>query len=114
MNRNELKSLDLATKIYKRKERIVLSDMLPNVAFMANYLVTNPNSMNGFKNEFAGMFNVGVMVKFRFPAGGRAVISAIRLVPRHASSLWSYRMHARRWNCRSINPFTRSMKQTRS
>jgi hypothetical protein len=63
MNRNELKSLDLATKIYKRKERIVLSDMLPNVAFMANYLVTNPNSMNGFKNEFAGMFNVGVMVK---------------------------------------------------
>ena len=44
-------------------ERIVLSDMLPNVAFMANYLVTNPNSMNGFKNEFAGMFNVGVMVK---------------------------------------------------
>ena len=41
MNRNELKSLDLATKIYKRKERIVLSDMLPNVAFMANYLVTN-------------------------------------------------------------------------
>ena len=30
---------------------------------MANYLVTNPNSMNGFKNEFAGMFNVGVMVK---------------------------------------------------
>ena len=56
-------SLDLATKIYKRKERIVLSDMLPNVAFMANYLVTNPNSMNGFKNEFAGMFNVGVMVK---------------------------------------------------
>ncbi len=63
MNRNELKSLDLATKIYKRKERIVLSDMLPNVAFMANYLVTNPNAMNGFKNEFAGMFNVGVMVK---------------------------------------------------
>ena len=34
-----------------------------DVAFMANYLVTNPNSMNGFKNEFAGMFNVGVMVK---------------------------------------------------
>lgn len=63
MNRNELKSLDLAAKIYKRKERIVLSDMLPNVAFMANYLVTNPNAMNGFKNEFAGMFNLGVMVK---------------------------------------------------
>lgn len=63
MNRDELKSLELATKIYKKKEAIVLADMLPNVALAANYLVTNPNLMNGFKNEFAGMFNVGVMVK---------------------------------------------------
>ena len=63
LNRNELKSLDLATRMYKRKEQIVLADLLPNVAFMANYLVTNPNVMNGFKNDFAGMFNVGVMVK---------------------------------------------------
>lgn len=63
MNRNELRSLDLATKIYKRKERIVLAEMLPNVALAANYFVTNPNVFNGFKNDFAGMFNVGVMVK---------------------------------------------------
>ena len=62
-NRDELKSLELATKIYQKKERIVLADMLPNVALSANYLVTNPNAFNGFKNEFAGMFNVGVMVK---------------------------------------------------
>lgn len=63
MNRNELRSLDLATKIYKRKERIALVEMLPNVALAANYFVTNPNVFNGFKNDFAGMFNVGVMVK---------------------------------------------------
>lgn len=63
MNRGELKSLDLAKKIYSRKERIVLSDMLPNVAFAANYFVTNPNVFNGFKNDFAGMFNIGVIVK---------------------------------------------------
>lgn len=63
MNRGELKSLDLATKIFKRKERIVLADMLPNVALAANYFVTNPSVFNGFKNDFAGMFNVGVMVK---------------------------------------------------
>lgn len=62
-NRKELRSLDLATKIYQKKERIVLADMLPNVAVMANYLITNPNLMNGFQNEFAGMFNAGVMVK---------------------------------------------------
>ena len=63
MNRNELRSLDLATKIYKRKERIALAEMLPNLALAANYFVTNPHVFNGFKNDFAGMFNVGVMVK---------------------------------------------------
>ncbi len=63
MNRNELKSLDLASKIYKKKERIVLADLLPTVAFSANYFVTNPNLFNGFKNDFAGMFNLGVIVR---------------------------------------------------
>ena len=63
MNRNELRSLELAKKIYKKKERIVLADLLPSVALSANYLVTNPNAFNGFKNEFGGMFNIGVMVK---------------------------------------------------
>ncbi len=62
-NRSELKSLELATKIYKKKEHIVLADMLPNLAVTANYLVMNPNAYNGFKNEFSGMFNVGVMLK---------------------------------------------------
>lgn len=63
MNRNELKSLDLAAKIYKKKERIVLADLLPTVAFSANYFVTNPNLFNGYKNDFAGMFNLGVIVR---------------------------------------------------
>lgn len=63
MNRNELKSLDLASKIYKKKERIVLADLLPTVAFLANYFVTNPNLFNGYKNDFAGMFNLGVIVR---------------------------------------------------
>lgn len=62
-NRNELKSLDYAIKIYQKKERIVLSEALPNLAVTANYLVTNPNAFNGFKNDFSGMFNVGVMLK---------------------------------------------------
>ena len=63
MNRSELRSLDLAKKIYQGKERIVLADLLPNVALSANYFVMNPNVFNGFKNDFAGMFNVGVMVR---------------------------------------------------
>jgi outer membrane protein TolC len=61
-NRPELKSLDLATKIYEKKEAVVLADMLPTVALMGNYLITNPNSFNGFQNKFAGSWNVGVLV----------------------------------------------------
>ena len=62
-NRQELRSLGLAEKIYKKKEHIVFADMLPTIGLMANYLVTNPNSFHGFKNDFGGMFNVGVLVK---------------------------------------------------
>jgi outer membrane protein TolC len=61
-NRYELKSLDLAAKIFEKKESIVLSDMLPSVALAGNYIVTNPNSFNGFQNKFGGSWNVGVVV----------------------------------------------------
>ena len=40
-----------------------MAEMLSSVVLTANYLITNPNSHNGFKNEFSGMYNVGVMVK---------------------------------------------------
>jgi outer membrane protein TolC len=66
--RPELRSLELATKIYSKKERLVLADMLPSLAFSANYLVTNPNSFHGFKHEFGGMFQAGLMVKFPLSA----------------------------------------------
>lgn len=62
MNRPELKSLTLATKIYEKKERIVRSEMLPKIALSGNYIVTNPNMFNGFRDEFAGMWNIGVIV----------------------------------------------------
>jgi outer membrane protein TolC len=61
-NRPELKSLDLATKIYEKKEAIVRADMLPTVALAGNYIVSNPNSFNGFQNKFAGSWHVGVLV----------------------------------------------------
>jgi outer membrane protein TolC len=62
-NRQELRSLELATKIYKKKENIVMAEMLPNVALTANYIVTNPNAFYGYKNEFAGAYNFGVAIK---------------------------------------------------
>lgn len=62
-NRNELKSLDYAIRIYQKKESIALSEALPNVALSANYLATNPNMFNGFRKDFDGMWTAGVVVK---------------------------------------------------
>jgi outer membrane protein TolC len=61
-NRPEIRSLELATKIYKGKEKVVRADFLPEIGLMANYLWTNPNSFDGFQNKFGGMWNIGVLV----------------------------------------------------
>ena len=60
--RPELKSLDLANKIYEDKVRVVRSEMLPSLALTGGYLVSNPSLLNGFENKFRGMWNVGVML----------------------------------------------------
>lgn len=62
-NRDELKSLDYAIRIYQKQETIALSEMLPNLAFTANYIVMNPHAYNGFKNDFAGAWNLGFVLK---------------------------------------------------
>lgn len=62
-NREELKSLELASEIYRQKVNVVRSDFLPSVALTANYLVTNPSLVNGFENKFRGMWAAGVVVK---------------------------------------------------
>ena len=59
-NRNEVLSLGYAAKIYEKKKNLALSDMLPKVALVGTYSFSNPNVFNGFKNEFNGMFSVGV------------------------------------------------------
>ena len=61
-DRPETRSLDLAASIYEKKMKMARADMMPKVALMANYMVTNPNLYNGFQKKFGGMFNVGVAV----------------------------------------------------
>lgn len=68
-NRSEIRSLQLATDIYKKQEKIAMADFLPNVALTANYLWTNPNTFDGYQNKFGGMWNVGVVVKVPFNIG---------------------------------------------
>lgn len=71
-NRPELKSLQLAVKMYDQKAKIVQADYLPAVALTGNYLLTNPNLKNGFQKNFSGMWSVGVVAKipvFHFGEG---------------------------------------------
>lgn len=63
VNRTEIRSLELATKIYEKQEKIALADFMPNLAFTANYLWTNPNLFDGYEKKFDGMWNVGVVLK---------------------------------------------------
>lgn len=60
INRPEIRSLELATKIYKGKEKIERAEFLPEVGLVAAYLWTNPNGFDGLQNKFGGMWNVGV------------------------------------------------------
>jgi len=62
-NRPEIRSLELATQIYKQKINVTRAEHLPSIALMGNYMVTNPSVFNSFENKFKGMWNVGVMVQ---------------------------------------------------
>ena len=62
-NRHELKSLELASQIYRQKVNVVRSEFLPSLALTANYAVTNPTLVNGFENKFRGLWAAGVVLK---------------------------------------------------
>lgn len=62
-NRHELKSLELASQIYRQKVNVVRSEFLPTLALTANYAVTNPSLVNGFENKFRGLWAAGVVLK---------------------------------------------------
>jgi len=62
-DRPETRSLELASKIYDKKIGVARADMMPKVALVAGYSVTNPNAFNGFSNSWnGGLFSAGVMV----------------------------------------------------
>lgn len=60
-NRPELKALTQLENIAISNEKVMLSRFMPNIALSGNYLISNPNVYNGYKNEFGGMFTVGVV-----------------------------------------------------
>ena len=62
-DRPETRSLELASRIYDAKAKVIRADGLPKVALTANWLVSNPNPFNGIQKTWnGGMLSTGVMV----------------------------------------------------
>ena len=61
--RQDLNALQLGAKIYEQKAKVEMASMLPQLAVMGMYSVSNPNSFNGYANKFAGAFSVGAVLK---------------------------------------------------
>ncbi|MBP5487079.1 MAG: TolC family protein, partial [Bacteroidales bacterium] len=61
-DRPETRSLELASRIYDGKVAVARADMLPKVAAMGGYMMSNPSLKNGFEKQFNGYWGVGVVV----------------------------------------------------
>ena len=62
-NRPELKQLQNVVDMSRQLTNILKAGNLPQVALMGGYAVSNPNLYNGFERKFAGVWNVGVLVR---------------------------------------------------
>ena len=61
--RHDVRSLELATKIYDQQVKVARSEMMPQLAAVAALHATNPNSYNGFENRFGAAFSVGAVLR---------------------------------------------------
>ena len=62
-NRPELKMLQNMVDMGKQTTNILKAGNLPQVMLTGGYMVSNPNVFNGFEKKFAGVWNVGVLVR---------------------------------------------------
>jgi outer membrane protein TolC len=61
-NRPELRSLELATEIYRQKVKVTRASHLPSLALLGSLSASNPSVFNSFEKKFKGMWSVGLMV----------------------------------------------------
>lgn len=61
--RHDVRSLELATKIYDQQVKVARSEMMPKLAAVAALHATNPNSYDGFENRFGAAFSVGATLR---------------------------------------------------
>ena len=64
VNRPELRMLSTTIDMTEQAQRIVTATHFrPQVALTGGYLLSNPNTFNGFERKFGGVWNVGVVVR---------------------------------------------------
>ena len=61
--RPEMNLLQNAVDLSKQATKLVRSAFLPQVLVAGGYLMTNPNVYDGFTKKFAGVWNIGLMVR---------------------------------------------------
>ena len=61
--RPELRLLQNTIDLSKQQTNILKAGNLPTLAVTGGYAVTNPNTLNGFQKKFAGLWNVGVVLR---------------------------------------------------
>ncbi len=64
INRPELRLLQTAIDISEQAQRVVTATHFrPQVALTGGYLLSNPNTFNGFERKFSGVWNIGVVAR---------------------------------------------------
>ena len=62
-NRPELKVLQNIVDLSRQTTNALKAGNLPTVLLTGGYMVSNPNTFNGFEKKFGGVWNIGVVVR---------------------------------------------------
>ena len=61
--RPEIKMLNQAVELSKQSTKLITAEYLPHVALTGGYMISNPNTFNGFEKKFSGVWNIGVVMQ---------------------------------------------------
>jgi len=61
--RPEVRMLENTVELTKQNTHLVRAGYLPHVALTGGYQISNPNVFNGFQRNFAGVWNIGILVQ---------------------------------------------------
>ena len=60
--RADVRALELGVKIRNQQAIVARAEMMPNLAVIGAFEMSNPNMFNGFEKKFAGAFSVGALL----------------------------------------------------